>query len=426
MTAYEECSFKEIQSKQPQFNYLDPGMILPVYDGLSTVNLPASVCSWLGCDPGAFLPRLTNESAYGNRFRHVVMVIIDGLGAYQMQSVRERLPENQWLKRIEDEGITTMLTSIVPSSTSAALTSIWNGKTAGQHGLAGYEMWLREAGMVVNYLPYSPVALAGKQGLIAEAGFPPEKMFPGRTLGAVLSESNIISRSHMPIMLANSNLTRAQMTGTSVIPYRRFGDLWENVVEHLERDASKTTFESIYWNDLDTYNHLMGMQNQRVFSDLNDFLTGLEGVVRRLSAMNIGETLILVTADHGHIENTPDPDKDLKSHPVLMNNLLILPCGENRLTYLYPRTGKEAAVKSYIQETWPEEFHIVNGAELIAQGVYGPTPHHPDIENRIGSLVAIARGRSYFWWPNRPDRLHSRHGGLSWQEMIVPLSGIVI
>jgi hypothetical protein len=216
------------------------------------------------------------------------------------------------------------------------------------------------------------------------------------------------------------------MLGTSVIPYRQFGDLWNNLIEVYQQDKDRPTFDSIYWNDVDTYNHLKGMDNIRVYSDLDMFFSGLDAAIEKIAALSSGDTLVLLTADHGHIENTPDPKRDLKNYPELMNALTILPCGENRLTYFYPKLGKEGFIRDFIDAVWPGEFYMATGEELIADGLYGPPPLHPDLPNRIGQLIAIARNQAYFWWPNRPDRLYSRHGGLSDQEMIVPLTGLVL
>lgn len=46
---------------------------------------------------------------------------------------------------------------------------------------------------------------------------------------------------------------------------------------------------------------------------------------------------------------------------------------------------------------------------------------HPDLENRIGDLVAVPHGNSYLWWPDRPNSMQGRHGGLHLDEMLVPL-----
>ena len=421
-----ETVYKEIKSRIPARSYLDRNMTIPDYAGYATANLPASICNWLGVPQNSMLQPLAHERDYGTHYRHIIEVIIDGLGIHQMEALQEKLSGNPWLKWVDRSGIETVLTSITPSSTAAALTTLWTGVPAGRHGLAGYDTWLRDQGMVVNFLQFAPSSLGSKLGLLGETGLTPETILPVPTLGQCLTDAGVISRSHMPIMLARSNLTIAQMAGTAVIPYRQFGDLWHNLTEIYERDKDKTSFDAVYWNDLDTYNHLKGMKDPRILDDLDTFFKGLNDAIEKIAAMNGGEALVLITADHGHIENTADPRWDLKNYPELMNALTILPCGENRLTYFYPKPGMESFISEFIDKTWPDEFYLVSGEQLIADGLYGPPPLHPDLPNRIGSLIAIARNQAYFWWPKRPDRLFSRHGGLSDQEMLVPLTGLVL
>lgn len=420
-----ESTVSEIRQRQPKKSYLEADMIFPDYQGFSTVNLPASLCSWLGLDAGSMFPGIQHQADFGDHYNHIVLVIVDGLGAHQLGYVRERLVENPFIRRLKSDALETVLTSIAPSSTASALTSLWTGVPAGTHGLIGYETWMRSLGMVVNFLIYSPVAIPMTQGLISSAGIPPTSILPVSALGEIFAEQNGTVRSHMPISLANSNLTNAQMVGASVIPYRRFGDLWENVVETCQENVSPS-LDVIYWNDMDTYGHLKGLWDERIFSDLGSFFEGLEKALQRIRKSGKGKTLVLLTADHGHIENTPDPRCDLKLHPEVMNRLTILPTGENRLTYFYPKDGQSEGLREYIEATWPGEFFLVKGIDLIAEGLFGPAPHHAEIDSRVGELIAIARGKSFFWWPNRPDRLHSRHGGLSKEEMIVPLIGLTL
>jgi hypothetical protein len=54
---------------------------VPVYDGFSIVNLPASICAWLGLDDWPTSPlnaRISGLAAH--KYRQVIQIVVDGLG----------------------------------------------------------------------------------------------------------------------------------------------------------------------------------------------------------------------------------------------------------------------------------------------------------------------------------------------------------
>ena len=65
--------------------------------------------------------------------RQVVLLVLDGLGWRQLQSRISGLPT---FKQIYGEAKTT----VAPSTTAAALTSITTGVPPGEHGLIGYRI----------------------------------------------------------------------------------------------------------------------------------------------------------------------------------------------------------------------------------------------------------------------------------------------
>lgn len=411
----------------PELPYLSPELIFPRYDGYCVANLAATVAGWLGGEPApGQLPPLRDGDTFGDDFDHVLIVLIDGVGETQLTWLRTMIPDNPFLKRVEAEGIETRLTSIVPSSTAAALTSIWTGVPAGRHGLIGYDTFLKDYGMVVNFLAYSPVTLMHMPGLVENAGRSAEEMFEPVTMGENLSAQGFASRSYLPIAISTSCLTRAQMRGSRVIPYRGFSDLYTTVFDNLVAEPSLRSLDFIYYNDIDTYNHQKGMTNERIWLAVDQFLLGLERLIQHIQQVDLGKTLVLVTADHGHIPNSPDPNRDLNNHPEILELLTVRPTGENRLTYFFPKCRHAQELPRLIDSYWPGEFTFVESERFLADGFFGPAPYHRDVHNRIGELIAIAHGGSYFWWPYRPDRLKSRHGGLTADEMIVPLVGIRI
>ena len=228
------AAIQALTRPQARLSYWDEAHVFPRYGGWSVANLAASVAVWLGVQPGPEqLPPLQEASVFGSEFDHVVIVLIDGVGDAQLRWLRTVIPDNPYFRRIEDEGVETRLTSIVPSSTAAATTSIWTGVPAGRHGLIGYDTFLKQYGLVVNFLTYSPVSLMSKSGLIELTGKPAEEMIDAETMGEVLTRQGIASRSYLPIAISSSCLTRAQMRGSRVVPYRGFADLFASVYETM-------------------------------------------------------------------------------------------------------------------------------------------------------------------------------------------------
>ena len=110
--------------------------VLPIYDGPGLVSL---VPALLGARDAPWLPAPVAGA------RSIVLLVIDGLGWDQISARGARLPALAGL-----EG--TAITSVAPSTTAAALTSITTGVAPSQHGLIGYR--IRVDGTVLNALSW--------------------------------------------------------------------------------------------------------------------------------------------------------------------------------------------------------------------------------------------------------------------------------
>ena len=90
------------------------------------------------------------------------------------------------------------------------------------------------------------------------------------------------------------------------------------------------------------------------------------------------------------------------------------------MSYLYLRPGSEQIVRTYFDKNWAGEFTIISRDQALSAGLFGPGPHHPGLQDRIGDLIAFAHGSSYLWWAEKDDFMLGRHGGLHREEMLVP------
>jgi hypothetical protein len=53
--------------------------------------------------------------------------------------------------------------------------------------------------------------------------------------------------------------------------------------------------------------------------------------------------------------------------------------------------------------------------------LFGNGPEHPDLRDRLGDIMVIPHEDAYLWWPEKPNVMQGRHGGLNRLEMLIPL-----
>ena len=119
-------------------------MILPNYNSGSIVNLVSSILSSYG------LKNIYNPLENFNLPNHknVVFIVIDGLGLDFLQ--------NHGKNSFFLQKTITSVTSVFPSTTAAALTSLMTGVAPLQHALTGWFMYFRElavAGVPIQFAP---------------------------------------------------------------------------------------------------------------------------------------------------------------------------------------------------------------------------------------------------------------------------------
>jgi hypothetical protein len=107
--------------------------------------------------------------------------------------------------------------------------------------------------------------------------------------------------------------------------------------------------------------------------------------------------------------------------PKIKSSLLIPPTGEYRATYLHAKAGQLLELENRLREQFGEQLVLLRSQEALAAGLFGRGAIHREACDRIGDLVAIPRGAQALYWPHDSYSLIGRHGGLTDEEMLVPL-----
>ncbi len=413
---------KNLQTYKIQNLHLEDEFIHPNYLEQSIFNVPSSICKLLNV-PEMGSPALRKDilDPLGEDIENVIFILADAVAFHRIEKWMRENDSLVW-NQFQESGVFAPLTSISPSTTSAATTTFWTGSPPAQHGIAGYEVWLREFGVTANMILHKPITYGGHSGGLKLAGFEPETFLPVEKFGTHLKTHGVEAHSFQHYSILNSGLSNSFLHDASLHGTSTFPDIWISLREMLESTKGQKTYSWVYWGDYDGSAHFFGPDDERPVADFKNFSDAFEEYFLGRIDRELKEgTVVILGADHGQITTDKEADHfDLKNHHDFKKLLHMNPTGENRLAYLHVRPGKVDAVNAYIEKAWPAQFSVLNSAEALENGLFGPGPIHENMKSRIGDLTLVAKGDAFLWWANKANPLAGRHGGLSAEEMLVP------
>jgi len=400
----------------------------PFYSGLSIANLPSSICAWLGVDPpeGMALPlREDLWNAFGQRFRTVILLLVDGFGLDLFLQAVDAPAPGGW-RNLPSDALLAPLTSVVPSTTATALTTLWTGVLPAEHGVIGYELFLKEYSLIANMIFHNPASFSEGPGNLRLAGFDPATFLPVEPLAYHLGRAGVQTYAFIQRALARSSLSLQLHREARTSPFLNLADLFVSLDALLDAPAREKRYIYAYWPGLDDTMHQFGPGDERVQRELAAF--GLQWgyfLADRLRKRR-GDTLILLTADHGHIFTPKNPHFELRHHSAFLEMLAMLPSGEARLPYVFVRHGRAEDFQEYMDKVWGDRFRPVPAERFLKAGLFGAEKQHPRLTDRVGDFVVLPDEGAFWYFANRENPLLGRHGGLSRAEMLVPLLGLVL
>ncbi|MCA9896188.1 MAG: alkaline phosphatase family protein, partial [Anaerolineae bacterium] len=315
------------------------------------------------------------------------------------------------------------LTSVAPTSTAIALTSLWTGGTPGQTGLLGTTMHLREYSVVSSLLRFNPLPGKHMPEALVNWGMEPENFVPMPGLAEHLAKNGIPTYQVQDRLLMGTGLSRILHRGvTEGYTHCSSSDMPLRLHDALRETRGHHCYVGVYWPGVDSIAHVFGAHNKYTHQEIKTQLAMLTDVLASPDVQD-GHTLVMVLADHGEYDA---PNKiDIATHPdaapIYAGSAHGL-SGDKRLGILHVRSGHADAVKATIDEYFSHALTYVDSAEALAAGFYGPQPHAPGTAHRAGDLIIIPR-QGWLIEDSSIGKLDlvSWHGGLSEWEMLIPL-----
>ena len=304
------------------------------------------------------------------------------------------------------------ITTACPATTAAVVTTLATGSSPAEHAILGWHLNLPDLGMVGTILPF----ITRTDTPIATDEFDLKKYLAlPAPLATIRGRRVLISQGHIP----TSRTSMAQPWWTERRSFEDLGGMLRQL-RAFARSPGRA-YAYAYWPHYDSHCHVHGPEGRVPalhLAEIDAFLA------RAQIALAGTDTLLLVTADHGHMQT--HTRIDLSKIPGFYDCLATLPSGDARMMQCFVRPSR---VEDFLRLTRTAPLDgtavCVPLSEILRSGILGPGQPHPALANRLGDYTLFAAPGTAFLYPaaqSGEKKIKSgNHGGLSPDELEVPL-----
>ncbi|WP_261623624.1 alkaline phosphatase family protein [Nesterenkonia marinintestina] len=385
------------------------------YDGAHLRHVMGSAAA--ACGLHGFDERLGLPSA-----DIMVVVMVDGLGD---ELLARRSGHARFLARSRrSDGSSTVLDAAVPTTTANSLACLGTGRTPGEHGLVGYDVYSPEHDRVVNML-------GGWDEDVDPHEWQPH---PTVLTRAEQAGATVVTVSRPGFR--TSSLTRAALWGGEFLGAEglgaRFTAAADRIAAHrpqkpgARRGPATPLLMYLYVDELDKAGHRWGTASSEWADALETLDAELQQLCEGLERRYGSRAAVVLTADHGMVDVAPEDRVDVAESPELLVGVAHT-AGEPRLMQLIlgPETSPTRAAR--LQHLWEDRFGdqawIRSRDEAVEDGWFGVV--EPRVRGRIGDLLIAQCGGGALFDTMRTGRgplgMVGHHGSLTEAEREVPL-----
>jgi hypothetical protein len=380
----------------------DSHLPLPAYGSGSLADVLPAVLRGLGvpagpegdlADPGS--PGLALDLS-----SRVCVLLVDGLGMSALRSEPARAP---FLTSLLAEPGSRAITTVFPSTTPIALTSLGTGLPPGRHGVVGLVLRLPDGRPVNTLATPAQVDFLGLQ--------------PHVTAFERAAAHDVAVTAVGPKAFDGQGLSLAGLRGGRYAGAESVGERVAAAAEAVCHGERSLTY--VYYGDLDSTGHRRGRDSEQWRQEL----THVDRLAEQLAGALPPGCTLLVTSDHGMVDLAPAERWDVSSTPDLDAGVEVV-AGDPRAVHVHARPGASDDVLAAWRTLLGDGFWVLPRDEAVSAGLYGPV-----VDDRVrpmsGDVVAVARGRgsvvdSRTTLPGLAD-LVGMHGSVTEDELVIPL-----
>ena len=358
--------------------------IFPNYDNCLT-NLSNSLLKFYGLETYHNtlnkLDNILNEKDYKN----IVLMLFDGMGTNLIERI---LGKDSFLFKNKIDNIN----AVFPPTTTASTTSVLSGLNPNEHGWMGWDLYFKKIDNTVSMFPntYKDTEISVSENSISEE---------------LYSYESIIKKIG----------TKVEATALFPFPkYTKYKDI-DDMISIIENRCKKEDKQFIYayYDNPDHTMHLTGTDSEETKNVFEMINKKVEELCNKLK-----DTLVIVIADHGHINSNPIFMKDNEEiFNLLKRNTSIEP----RACSFKIKRGKKEEFKELFNSNYSDYFILYDKDEVKNKKLFGTGKNNKHFDEVIGDFLAIATSNKYIKYDENGKIYKSMHAGITEDEVIVPL-----
>ena len=335
-------------------------------------------------------------------YRNVVFLILDGLGEH----ILNKISPNGYLRGKQIDCVT----SVYPSTTTAALTTYYSGKPPYETAWIAWSQYFKEYGRALDMFSHNESYMREplKKPLID-------------VFKTVVNYESIfyqIENASKDVKAYEIEPEYAERRAKRSMNSDNLDEIIMNIQDLCNNPDRK--FILAYCDNPDGLLHKYGVESNEV----KEFLIDAENKIKEMCNKFDDDTILIISADHGH----KDIEKayTLLDYPEIQECLIIPPSLESRVLTFWVKEDMKESFEERFNKIFKNEFWLMTKDEFLNKYHFlGYGDKHYKIDDFIGNYVALSISGSIirletFLAEGKPVK-KSTHCGLTKEEMEVPV-----
>lgn len=321
-----------------------------------------------------------------NSPKNIVLVLFDGLGYNILKRNKDICPFlNKHLKR--------SVSSVFPTTTMAARTSIESGLNPVEHGWMGWDMYFKEFDKVITLT----------RNVIKGTKEKPASYHVAKTL---LKYESIVEKINKM-----DDCYAEKLTIYSNHPNESLNKLTRKIKKVTKKN--KRTYTYVYYNEPDHVMHKTGTDSL----ETKDYLKKIDKWFYKLCT-KLKDTVVIAIADHGHINTSYITLSDYPNIAEMLDGDISI---DNRACSFRVKKEYKKTFAHELKRVLKDDFIIMSKEEVIKNKLYGTGKENKYFKDGLGEFFAIAVSNKSIRYDESVHMHKSGHSGITEEEMIVPL-----